>query len=247
MCWQEGEPLYWPVREVDAVTASGSELRGISSAAAAEVYAQALAAWTSVDCGGVPPSISVSATRIDEALSPLPHDPGVEDPTEDGLDGENALYFIDQGWPHGIADIALTTTSFRVSSGRIIESDIEVNSERNQLTVGDSAPVVDLLSVLTHEAGHFFGLTHVFAPGPTMFVSYTGDGDLGPRSLDADDIAGMCAIYPRDRFENVEEGGCGCRVAGAARGRGSVWALLVLGAASLRRRRRSGSRSTPAR
>jgi MYXO-CTERM domain-containing protein len=80
----------------------------------------------------------------------------------------------------------------------------------------------DLRNTVTHEAGHVVGLAHPcddpgtpscgdpLPPGEavpyaqrTMYPS-TGPGDTAKRVLSADDVAGVCAVYP------VQGGGCGC-------------------------------------
>jgi MYXO-CTERM domain-containing protein len=109
---------------------------------------------------------------------------------------------------------------------------------------------VDLQNTVTHEAGHFVGLAHpcradavsgdpslplCSAPVPAGQVPYnqrtmsptTQAGDTGKRDLSADDIAGVCAVYP------TPSGGCGC---GGGEGIGA--ASLLVAALALRRRRR---------
>ncbi len=109
----------------------------------------------------------------------------------------------------------------------------------------DNCAFMDLQNTVTHEAGHFIGLAHpcgnaglpsCTSPPPTGEVPYaertmsptTTVGEVTKRSLSADDIAGVCAIYPEPK------GGCGCGSAGA----GGTVALLV--AALALRRRRAG-------
>jgi hypothetical protein len=99
---------------------------------------------------------------------------------------------------------------------------------------------IDLRNTVTHEVGHFVGLAHPCGasegrvdcnvdPPLDGGVPYlqrtmnptTGHGDVEKRSLSADDVAGVCAIYPD------AEGGCGCGSAGA----GGALALLLVGVA----------------
>ncbi len=53
---------------------------------------------------------------------------------------------------------------------------------------------MDLQSVATHEYGHCLGLGHSGTGAATMAPS-VGNGQTGPRSIHADDIAGLQAIY----------------------------------------------------
>lgn len=60
---------------------------------------------------------------------------------------------------------------------------------------GDPVPgALDLQAVATHEIGHALGLGHSLAAGATMSPFITGSGISG-RSIAADDIAGLQAIY----------------------------------------------------
>jgi hypothetical protein len=56
------------------------------------------------------------------------------------------------------------------------------------------AGMFDLFPVLSHEVGHYLGLTHSIAPGALMSGTY--DEFAMSRGLTDDDIAGICAIYP---------------------------------------------------
>jgi hypothetical protein len=53
---------------------------------------------------------------------------------------------------------------------------------------------VDLQGVACHEIGHSLGLGHTNVGGATMFPSISGTG-IGQRSIEADDINGVKAIY----------------------------------------------------
>ncbi len=109
----------------------------------------------------------------------------------------NLVVFRDQNWPHpsGPHNIALTTVTYDVRTGEIFDADMEVNSAGFGFTTGDMDVQTDLLSVITHEAGHFLGLTHSDDVNATMFANYT-TGNIGPRTLAVDDLNGVCAVYP---------------------------------------------------
>ncbi|MFO0755517.1 MAG: matrixin family metalloprotease [Byssovorax sp.] len=117
----------------------------------------------------------------------------------------NVVMFRTLMWPHmddgsdGTTDtIALTTVTYDVEKGDIFDADMEINEAQNHFTTGDAMVDVDLLSVVTHEAGHFLGLSHSSAAGATMFPSYD-NGSIDLRDLTDDDIAGICDTYPPGR------------------------------------------------
>src|SRR5262249_29297551 len=49
-------------------------------------------------------------------------------------------------------------------------------------------------SIATHEEGHSLGLGHTTVPGATMEAAYGGGTSLA--TIEQDDIAGVCALYP---------------------------------------------------
>lgn len=53
----------------------------------------------------------------------------------------------------------------------------------------------DIQGLLTHEFGHALGLGHTTVGGATMFASVSSSGSDDVRSLEADDIAGVQAVY----------------------------------------------------
>jgi len=170
----------------------------------------------------------------------------------------------------------------RPDDGRVFDVDIELNGEAWGFAVDcvDGRGDVDLENTLTHELGHLLGLDHTCAdpaPGEERPVNHLGEpvpscfGDLPDevrlatmfttargcedfmRTPEADDIAGICALYPLDldplvceepALPNGNGGGC----AMAPGGRTGAWTtgiLLVLLAllrapACSRCRRRSG-------
>jgi MYXO-CTERM domain-containing protein len=265
-CVMDGKQLYWPgscitydVQQGGSKWATYDETKAAADAA--------FGAWqvATASCAG-----AASPTFELQNLGPVAcdrHEYNDENHTFGG--NANIVVFHDGEWPEadqaGPGLIALTTVSFEVSSGQIFDADIEINGQ-NQISTTPSvlATAYDLQSILTHEAGHFFGLAHATkacsAAGgdcPTMTRQYPRGSDVF-RTLEPDDIAGICDIYgpnrtvsdtacvPRHGFSSTcgttdKPGGC-CAVAPGARSRPRAEALFagLVGLAVLLLRRRRG-------
>lgn len=202
---------------------------------------QAFAAWSAPDCT----DLQFDFTRV-------------IDPQETGV---NQVAFIKSGWltpppndsgepraPRPVDAVAVTLTTYTRDDGEIQSGLIEVNEERFQfLDAGEACnpsqepEPYDLISVLTHEVGHFIGLDHTtFYDGsqtdPTM-APQVGVCELDKRTLAQDDIEALCLIYPSglpprscdplpSRTEYVKNQAFGC--ASAPPGEGPLWMLLPL-------------------
>jgi MYXO-CTERM domain-containing protein len=96
--------------------------------------------------------------------------------------------------------LGYTRLHFDPATGALYDVDIEVNAVAEPLAVGRAPQPseADLDSILTHEVGHFLGLNHSKNVEATMVAGYQ-TGSLELRTPSADDIAGICAIYPPDR------------------------------------------------
>jgi MYXO-CTERM domain-containing protein len=171
-------------------------------------------------------------------------------------DGPNAncVRWLEDVWPEDYPrdGIALTTITYQVDNGRILDTDIEMNGVGFGFGMGCERGLTDIWNTVAHEAGHVLGLDHTDVPGATMRPR-SAPGDCTLRDLAEDDIEGVCAIYPwwDDPMECAQDepfGGldlactpppedCGCRAPGAARPAAGLPALLALLAlAALRRR-----------
>jgi hypothetical protein len=193
-CVQGGQSLVWPGACV-SYALSRQASKQVSGSIAAKLVAQAFDAWQSVSCPltGEPPSISVS-----EALGRTSCT--LAEYSRTGANA-NVVLFRDGEWPYDHAEdaIGLTSVAFDSVTGQILDADIEVNATV-PLSVTDEVPSehFDVLSILTHEAGHFLGLAHSTDPDAVMRPSYTS-GTASLRVPNDDDIAGICSIYPPDR------------------------------------------------
>jgi hypothetical protein len=77
-----------------------------------------------------------------------------------------------------------------------------------KIGVGDGQVLFDLDSIITHEVGHFLGLSHSIVSGSTMYREYR-EKDTSLRDLHSDDRQGICALYPPDR--DVQGSSCAPR------------------------------------
>ena len=115
-------------------------------------------------------------------------------------DGMNTLVWYYDGWPRqfgGSSTIGITLSIFSGQDAR--DGDIVFNGVNHSWTTNPSRRgEVDAQSIITHETGHQLGLNHTPVQAATMYAAYLGG--TGARTLDNDDITGVCELYP----SNVE-------------------------------------------
>lgn len=238
---------------------------GISASDFGTMVQTALDRWTNAVCfANDATQDSVPSIHV-ENLGPV-----ACDVVEFNTTGANAnvWMFRDDTWPYdgGEDALGLTTVHYDPDTGVIQDVDVEINGAASDpLTSDGSANGADLDSILTHEAGHFLGLSHTLATGATMTAGYQ-KGDISRRSLEPDDMAGICAAYPSGRvIESVDcaprrglaeecggalpapNGGSksgSCSVIANTNSASPSWVAcaLVLGLAARRRRRRHARR-----
>lgn len=187
------QPVAWPSRCVSYSLARGGS--AVSPSEATSVAAAAFRTWQSVTCPGTsePPSIVVSDAFGFTDCAESSYDPA-------GSNVNSIFFRAGDGQPEAPADaVAFTTTHFDEATGDIVDADVEIDGSL-PIATSDAVPKksYDLLSILTHEAGHFLGLAHSYEPGATMQPSVR-PGTTDHRALGADDVAGICAIYPPNR------------------------------------------------
>ncbi len=152
---------------------------------------------------------------------------------------------------------AVTTLSFNFRTGKIYDVDVELNSSNMNFTLSEENVEIDLLSIVTHEVGHFLGIDHSSNTTATM-ISYYEPGSTKKRSLDKDDQEAICATYSPDRLlpeintcdprgtysaRCTNDPGCGCQVfkSESNRSRSSLLSIsLIASLLCLRRRRLEG-------
>lgn len=193
-CLITGKPLAWRSSCVTfGVNALGSPSNGLSSEDIDAVVTQAFEAWMNADCGNGSPSIDIQSIGQVEC--------GVSEYNQKRANA-NIVMFAEDEWPHTGAGnaIGITTTRFDKDTGDLWDGDIELNGTIGDFSVGDPVTGTDLLSVLTHETGHFLGLGHSPDQTATMKLIYDpGSDGTSFRTLAPDDESGICQIYPPGR------------------------------------------------
>jgi hypothetical protein len=212
-CWQEGTPVAWTSGRV-AYSLSAAASRQISLEDATRAAHQAFAAWDDAQCSTmVPTGPNVQAydngpVSAEAAAS----DCGLNQCDATYHDSRHVIVFRDDDWPYNDTanTLALTTVTFGVDSAEIFDADIEINSAQHKLTVDEPPPsgTYDLQAILTHEAGHFFGLAHATDTGSIMYAFYKP----GALTLTQDDVEGVCAVYAPLQ----PAAGCTCTYASAS-------------------------------
>ncbi|MGA8893646.1 MAG: matrixin family metalloprotease [Anaeromyxobacteraceae bacterium] len=156
-------------------------------------------------------------------------------------------------WEHDHL-LAVTTTTYRVSTGELLDADIEVDAatitddDRGfvftcvdppaptcSASVTSGCIAMDLQNTVTHEVGHFLGFAHSEERASTMYARASA-GETRKRRLSADAAQSTCSVYPA----GVPGYPCstapdGCSTAGGSPALAAAASLLLL----LRRRRRS--------
>ncbi len=111
-------------------------------------------------------------------------------------DNANVVVFRDQGWTHSLGILGLTSVTMNRETGEIYDVDMEFNTEHYRFSMNASAlTTVDLQNTMVHELGHVLGLDHSDVADATMYAS-APMGETKKRTLHADDIEGLCAIFP---------------------------------------------------
>jgi hypothetical protein len=154
----------------------------------------------------------------------------------------NILYFYKENWPFQSGMLALTATSYRNSTGEILDADIRINDQFFTFSTTDNPEEVmyDLRNMLTHESGHLLGLDeNPDYPESTMYPG-SSNGELVKRDLSQDDIIAICDTYPAEGYipttsfepsppNEEEDSGCQQNTEASSRGFSLFIVMLLLG------------------
>ena len=189
-CFEDGLPLFWRGACV-GYSVNSAASKTIPLATATEVIDEAFNVWNRAACA--------SGSEVGIQTSNLGPVECTEVRYNPNGPNQNVVIFRDDRWPYSDPNntLGLTTVTFNADTGEIYDADMEINATGRNLSTATTVPAngFDLLSVVTHEAGHFLGLAHATDSKATMFASYK-PGTSALRSLTEDDIAGICEIFP---------------------------------------------------
>lgn len=189
-CPTDGAKLFWPTSCVSyAMNEQGTQ--DLDPVDTRDVIRKTFQAWTEVPC----PKGGNASMTFEE------RDPVSCKRSEYNKEGHNlnVILFQDDDWKYRGIDgtLAKTSVTYNDETGEIYDADIEVNAANNTVTISDNQSKIeyDLQAILTHEVGHFIGIAHSPESSAVMFASYS-PGSTAQRTLTADDIDAVCAIYP---------------------------------------------------
>jgi hypothetical protein len=199
-CITSGLLLYWKGACI-TYAINENAAAGIPIDDASRIIDQGFATWTGSTCVASGQKVGISVTNLGAVQCG-------EVRYNSGSPNQNLIVFREDVWPYNDAanTLGLTTVTFNAESGEIYDADMEINATGKNLSITDTVPAsgFDLLSVITHEAGHFLGLAHATTSTATMFASYK-PGTTTLRTLTSDDTEGLCAIYPNDQQRVVDQ------------------------------------------
>ena len=151
---------------------------------------------TNLDLAGgvIPPALAVGAdawTAQTRASFRFQY-AGTSAVTTNTYDGANVVMFRDAS-----SGSAIATAYWWSSGSRIVDADIVFWDGAFTFFTGSTgcASGFYIEDIAAHEFGHALGLGHSTVAGSTMYPSVSSCA-TGNRTLDADDIAGVEALYP---------------------------------------------------
>lgn len=181
-----GKGLYWPEVPVHFRINAACAGADTGKGACIEAVKSSFEEWSTPDC-----TFLTFAYDGDTSNKAVGYDPS------SGAVNDNLIIWQFYDWAYESSGIALTTTTYKVETGEIVDADMELNGRDFRFAILDKTDPMftDIANTVTHEAGHFVGLDHASDPHTTMYPA-APYGEISKRQLAQDDIDGICEIYP---------------------------------------------------
>ena len=226
-----GAPVHWDAETITIVADPSLARLGPRAIDAAT---RAFAAWSAVAGAGAPGVVLTDGVADEVGY-------------REGADNTCTLRYEPDGYAPAGGALAITVLTFD-GAGKIVDADIVINGGGSHgfavLPDWDpSAPEAsaldggsyDLEDVLTHEAGHLFGLAHNDGEADATMYFATARGETKKRDLSPDDEAGFRSLYPETKAFTAA---CSARP-GAGRAEPGAFTAALLVAAIIVGARRS--------
>lgn len=247
-CELEGYPLAWDEGTIRYVF-NERGFPNFTDAQQRAVFAESFNQWLSVRCRGERVELDIAALNETTSLVVRPKETAYR---------TNVIGHLSQTeWLRANFDrraFAQTSVRYDSKSGIILGADIWFNGGIGNFTVcsetgcSASSDDVDLPNVATHEIGHFLGLAHTNVDGATMTCDALPT-DVDKRSLENDDKAGLCEIYPPgiafqsqyvqgEWSTSIDEGDSACSTRPGRSANGALMLAVLAGLALIVKRRR---------
>ncbi len=182
-----GDKLVWPSSATNlSLRVDSSNSSGLSSFQVSQVLSESTAAWNAVS----ERQISLGAGG------------GLQNGSNDIVFSNDPLWF---GGSSGV--VGVTLVSYDDTSGKIVEGDIILND--SYTFSSDKTDEFYLGNVVTHEMGHFLGISHSELSRATMFYRLR----RGQHTLSLDDQSAAAAINTTNKGQSIS----GTIIGGATR------------------------------
>jgi hypothetical protein len=163
---------------------------GVDDKKALATILRAFETWQAVECA---PIDFVFSGRVEGAAF------------GDPPDGRNTVFLVAADWPRDPK--VASARDVTVDGEYIVEGDIGLNATTRHYAIdGDGKEALDLEAATAYEIGHVLGLADSLVEGATMSAGMLGNPDA--RSLEQDDIDGLCALYAEGETEPPQGAAC---------------------------------------
>jgi hypothetical protein len=122
-------------------------------------------------------------------------------------DGINVLCWVNSGWGDPSV-IAVTSSYYYVSTGNLIEFDINFNSQHYTWSCTGAAGSMDVQNIAAHEEGHSIGLLDLYGTNdvPKTMYGFSGNGETYHATLTQADAEGAEYLYSHSGRANLTWG-----------------------------------------
>jgi len=187
------EPTWWPREAVEGCLAIAEDHTGtVDLDGEHAILLRAIATWNEAATSCGVPLCLVDVGEVDPAQG-LGYN-------SEGPNYNLVTYVADKAtWDvrNNPSAIAATTYTQVITSGKLVDADIEVNDGGWRFSDREPVPTdaFDLEAILLHELGHVIGFDHTTDRASTMYPSENQSSATARRGLSEADVIGVCEAF----------------------------------------------------